>query len=125
VPASEFVTRCPADERSRLAAEIAYSSGDWDEAADGLRAVLDRSPGDYSTAIRLANALLVNDRFREALDAASVAAGIDTSDWEPYELMARAFEGLGNAKGACKARARAEELKEKCRTRPAGRLFAG
>ncbi len=123
--AYQFVTRCPEDESHRLAAEVAYLSGDWSEAADGLRVVLDESPGDYSTAIRLANALLSLDRLEEALDAAEVASGIDTSDWEPHELIARAFDGLGNVRGAAKARARADELRESCLPRPDGFLSAG
>jgi tetratricopeptide (TPR) repeat protein len=123
--ASVLMAGCPPEERRRLAAEVAYTNGDWEEAVEGLRAVLDESPGDHAAAKCLANALLGLDRFEEALDAAMVASGIDRNDWEPFEIMVRAFEALGKAKNADAVRVRAEELKERCGAEPAGRRFAG
>lgn len=111
-----IASRCPEDERDRLVAEVEYSSGNWKDAIRRFRAVLDKTPGDHLAALGLADALLNDGRFREAAEAASIAAGVDTSDWEPHEIMAEAFDSMGNDKRAFEARRRADELKARCVT---------
>ena len=113
-----FVQGCPPAEHDCIIAEIEYCLGNWGASIERFRLCIDRTPGDYAAVLGLAVALLRAERHREALDAAAVAAGIDVSDWEPHDIMAEAFESLGDEKRASAARALRDELEARCRGGP-------
>jgi tetratricopeptide (TPR) repeat protein len=78
LPASHFIDQAnPA--WTRLAVDMRLASGEWQEAADGYRALLDDSPDESMRAelLRgLAESLARLDRGRDAIAAASEAARI-------------------------------------------------
>ena len=112
--AIDVASRSPASERSRLLAEVESASGDWKKAIGHFRAAMAHTPGDYPAAIGLAKALLSAGMHDEAVAAATLAAGVDAFEWEPHEIMAEAFESLGEHKRASDARERAKELRSHC-----------
>ena len=123
--ALDFASRCPADERDKLVAEVEAMVGNLEAATERYRLILDRTPGDHAVALGLANALLSLNRFEEAVEAARIAAGIDAADWEPHEIMANAFESLGDSKRANEAGSWAKELKGRCLARPSVKSSGG
>ncbi|UCE81104.1 MAG: tetratricopeptide repeat protein [Methanobacteriota archaeon] len=114
--ALSVAARCPESERGRLVAEVEYSSGNWRDAIDLYQTVLDENPSDYRAALGLADALLRQERFVEAVETASIAAGVAVDDWEPFDIMAEAYDRMENEKRAAEMRARVEELKARCTT---------
>ena len=69
-------------------------------AAEVLRTLLDRSPGDSATRLAYAQLLLDNGDPSSALAQAALLAALDPSSRDPLQIEADALAALGRAEEA-------------------------
>ncbi len=95
--------------------EILESAGKYRLAAEVLGKALNKSPSSYSCALAYARALLRLGKYKEAIEAADLAIGIDLGEWEPHMIKADAYGALGQGEKAenerKEAKARLSDLK--------------
>jgi predicted Zn-dependent protease len=81
-----------------------------DEAVAELRAALALEPRHFRANLLLGRILTLQGQAAAALPHLQTAAGVQPADAEAHRFLADAYEKLGNAEEAAKARRRAAEL---------------
>ncbi|UCE90829.1 MAG: tetratricopeptide repeat protein [Methanobacteriota archaeon] len=104
----------PKPERARLRAEIEMNAAGKEFAADRLEEILSKWPSDHAAAMCVAKGFMEKRAFRDAIVAAETAIGSDEADWEPYEIIADAYEALGMTDKSDEAKRRAGQLLARC-----------
>jgi tetratricopeptide (TPR) repeat protein len=84
--------------------EILVAARQFEAALKVLRDAMAKRPYDYGCSVAYARALLKLGRHKEALDAADLSIGIDSSEWEPHVIKAGAYDALGRAEDAARER---------------------
>lgn len=112
--AHSVASTSPKEERSRLLAEIEINVAVKAQRPERLGEILRKWPSDHSAAVCVSRSLLDKGAFRDAVTAAETAIGSDQDDWEPYEILAKAYESLGMKDRSEEARQQASRLLARC-----------
>ncbi len=105
-------------ERLLLHGEVSEVRGDLAKAALDYASVLMRMPSNAIAATALAHTQLRLKKYKEAIESADLAIGIDPDNWEPHKIKAEAYAALGETEKAGVERSEATTLLSSAGLRP-------